>query len=277
MRDYLIRDLGVPKGHIISLLGRRAPNASTNHSSILPTRNNIITEFLKLVDNKAIQKNDHIIIYFSGHGSYYSLYQCLSDAQIRDSMEALCPMDRDSDTSNAAGPIKVPDICDREFNTILSKIKLAKETNITVILDCCHSGGTARAPSKAGVNVRAIPSQRASANPVRAMLNAAHNDLKGFSTYGPSVSLEDSRWQPDMASFVVLAACGEHQKAEEEERPSGYQGLFTSDLIEVLRSGRLGEDVTFAGLHRSLRKWAHQTPVVAGTRKDDHLWYLPLA
>ncbi|KAK0432278.1 peptidase C14, caspase domain-containing protein, partial [Armillaria borealis] len=136
MEKYLTEDLGVPRNRIQLLLG------STEHTSpadpMNPSRAHIIGALLSIIDNSEILYGDNIIIYYSGHGSCYPFE---GKGGAIEYIEALCPIDRD-----AIGDDKkpVPDISDREFNTILTRISRAKGRHITVILDCCHSGSVSR-------------------------------------------------------------------------------------------------------------------------------------
>ncbi|KAK0470400.1 peptidase C14, caspase domain-containing protein, partial [Desarmillaria tabescens] len=135
MEKYLTKDLGVPKEHIEVLIGPKE-HASTRDQKY-PTYANIISALLGLINDSEIAYGDNIVIYFAGHGSYYP-----PEEDGDEYIEALCPIDRDILDANGANP--VPDISDREFNTILRLISQAKGPHITVILDCCHSGGASR-------------------------------------------------------------------------------------------------------------------------------------
>ncbi|PBK65038.1 hypothetical protein ARMSODRAFT_844678, partial [Armillaria solidipes] len=88
-----------------------------------------------LTTNDEIKFGDIIIIYFVGHGSSYKKDDTYGI------IETLCPTDRDIVDGNNA---PIPDISDREFNTILSRIAEVEGHRITVILDCCHAGGALR-------------------------------------------------------------------------------------------------------------------------------------
>ncbi|KAK0462290.1 uncharacterized protein EV420DRAFT_1222058, partial [Desarmillaria tabescens] len=138
---YLSGDLCVPRERIQLLLG------STEHDSlddpVYPSRAHIINMLLSFIKNPYIEKGDNIIIYYAGHGSSYecSEYQDVDNPEYEEEIsfastgyiEALCPIDRD--TCDADGN-PVPDISDRELNTILTLISRAKGHHITVILDC---------------------------------------------------------------------------------------------------------------------------------------------
>ncbi|KAK0227213.1 peptidase C14, caspase domain-containing protein, partial [Armillaria nabsnona] len=123
MAEFLINDLGMSEGRIHCLLNVTSP-----------TRENIVDKLFNLSTNPEIQHGDSIIIYFSGHGSAYicSDYYEARTISAEGSIEALCPMDRTASDAD----ISIPDISDREINTILTEISLTKGPHITVILDC---------------------------------------------------------------------------------------------------------------------------------------------
>ncbi|KAK0474393.1 peptidase C14, caspase domain-containing protein, partial [Armillaria novae-zelandiae] len=131
MEQYLT-GLGVPRNRIRLLLG------SKEHTSpgdpMYPSRAHIIESLLGIIDNPEIIHGDNIVIFYAGHGSRYPLEGKCGAIEY---VEALCPIDRDA-VGDDDKP--VPDISDREFNTILKEISRVKGHRITVILDCCHSG-----------------------------------------------------------------------------------------------------------------------------------------
>ncbi|KAG7441775.1 uncharacterized protein BT62DRAFT_955402, partial [Guyanagaster necrorhizus] len=141
MEKYFI-DLGVPKCRIQLLLGRLD---GSRHDSLFPSRENIIKALHDIRTNPLIEIGDSIIIYFSGHGSHYFCSNYFEDkvggSAHLGSVEAICPVDRD-ELDTDGHPIS--DISDRELNTIISLIRDTKGDNITLILDCCHSGSATR-------------------------------------------------------------------------------------------------------------------------------------
>ncbi len=220
MKDYLEEDLKVPRARIQLLLGGYN---TPSHYHLLPSRNNITNVLCSLIKNPEIRKGDNIVIFYAGHGSSYA---CLNHHSIggnsivsgvRDSAarypekterfegidifcptEALCPIDRNTRDSN--GHI-IPDISDREFNTILHEIARAKGKHITVIIDSCHSAGITRVPDQ----IRNAPPL---ANSPDYMMHVGMENLKYIST---RISIMDKRWTPDMSSHVVLTACKDFQ------------------------------------------------------------------
>ncbi|KAK0482161.1 hypothetical protein EDD18DRAFT_1262009 [Armillaria luteobubalina] len=265
MEKYLTEDLGVPSDRVQLLVG------SEEHTSLddpmCPSRAHIVGVLLSLIINSEIAHGDNIIIYYSGHGSYYP-YHTEEDAE-PEYIETLSPIDRD--TLGEDGK-HVPDISDREFNTILSLISRAKGYRITVILDCCHAGGVCRNLPEPGAHT-APPMKRPR---LQDMLLAGESVLMNYPGYRSMLAKD---WLPDMTSHVVLAACKDYQYAkpkkvrQEDGTVTGYIGVFTDSLVRALRSGHWGKETRYVDLLHCLDTMSTQTPVVAGDRKCARLWY----
>ncbi|KAK0227231.1 hypothetical protein EDD85DRAFT_776951 [Armillaria nabsnona] len=108
------------------------PQIHTSNISTLLNRANIIHMLLSLTGNHDIDTSNNIIIYHSGHGSYYPCSEYYFDKDPlcmtvsiagAGSIEALCPMDCGALYENC---VPIPDICDREFNSILTQITHSK-------------------------------------------------------------------------------------------------------------------------------------------------------
>ncbi len=265
MERYLTEVLGMPRDRIQLLVGSKehlSPEDPMN-----PSRRHIIGTLLSLITNFQIAHSDNIIIYYSGHGSYYPHHTQGDDEP--EYIETLCPIDRDTPVENGK---HVSDISDRELNTILTLICRAKGNRITLILDCCHSGGVCRDLPELGART----SPRMARATLEDMLLVGEKNLKHYPGYR-SILAKD--WLPDMSSHVVLAACRDYEyaKAKAVKRAdgtvTGYIGVFTDSLVRVLRSGYWKKETTYAELVHCLDKTSHQTPVVAGEYKNARLWY----
>ncbi|KAK0443321.1 peptidase C14, caspase domain-containing protein [Armillaria borealis] len=290
MRTYLMEDLIVPEDRIQLLLSPHPyrdtvsdttafqvlvnpighifrnlyPELLATSSCSLPTRENIIRTLVNLSTNSKIQRSDHIIVFFSGHGSSYACSSYFKDDIGRSgNVEVLCPMDRTS--RNVPHRSIIPDISDREINVILKRICHAKGHQITVILDCCHSGGATRLPDT-GIRL-ALPVEGS----LRHVLEAAEKQRKNGADH---VSVLSGDWKPDTFSHVVLAACKEYQLAKEVTGDDGKSaGVFTGALLRTLRYGPLTSNSTYVELHRALPSSSSQTPVVAGQHKTERIWF----
>ncbi|KAK0492681.1 hypothetical protein EDD18DRAFT_1357514 [Armillaria luteobubalina] len=222
MKKFLIDDLGVPKEWIQSLL--RFHNCIPD-DPITPSRANIVNTLYSLIHNDEIRLGDNIIIYYAGHGSTYRCSDCAprddpaslpkdgnapqscasqhNDASgCRSStcpIEALCPINRDTLDSQERG---IPDISDREVNTLFTKISRVKGHKITFFADCCHASGTTR-------GLTSLPAARMCAmapahkTDIKDMLRAADESLGHLPCYRP---VSSKNWNPDMSSHVIMVA-----------------------------------------------------------------------
>ncbi|KAK0457091.1 peptidase C14, caspase domain-containing protein [Desarmillaria tabescens] len=264
MKKYLTKDLGVPHDRIQLLLGSEEHISPEDPK--YPSRTHIIDALLGIITNPQIKSGDNIIIYYAGHGSYYPP-QSRKPFSVNEYIDTLCPIDRD--IVNNGKP--VPDISDREFNTILTLISRVKGDHITVILDCCHSGSISRGLPEPGAHTT-YPMAHAT---LHDMLVAGEERLKEYPGYR---SILEEGWLSDMDSHVVLVACKKHQfaKAKEVDGTAGaveYIGIFTDSLVRTLQSDCYKKETTYADLVHFLDKTPHQTPVVAGKCKDARVWY----
>lgn len=264
MRKSLIEDVGVPEQRIQCLLGSHIPTPSDE--PVTPSRSNIVNMLYSLIDNPDIEPGDNIIIYYAGHGSSYYCSEHLSTESVCQTgdcpVEALCPIDRDTIDSDEHW---IPDISDRELSTLLTMISQAKGHHITLITDCCHATSFER--QGRGTAVRTTrPTFHSDVND---MLHAADERLKDLPCYQSVLSKD---WEPDMGSYIVLAACRDYQYAKETTGKDGYSGIFTKTLVDVLRSG-VWKGVTYVGLAELLNQSYSQTPVVAGNHRYERIWY----
>ncbi|KAK0462284.1 uncharacterized protein EV420DRAFT_1523923 [Desarmillaria tabescens] len=264
MEKYFMGDLQVPRDRIQCLLG------SWKHTSLedssYPSCTHIIDALLGIITNPDVKYGDNIVIFYAGHGSYYSDEK--DHHGVSGYIEALCPIDRGSVSAKGA---LIPDISDRELNTILTQIFRAKGHRITVILDCCHSGSVSRELPELGARV--TPVTRGVT--LEDMLLVGDSYLRSYPGYRSILSQD---WYPDVVSHVLLAVCKEYEFAKEkevkgEDSTVGYTGIFMDSLVCALRSGYWRKETTYADIPFGLDESRHQTPMVSGKYKDTRLWY----
>ncbi|KAK0485610.1 peptidase C14, caspase domain-containing protein [Armillaria luteobubalina] len=288
--EYLRNCLCVPESHIQLLLS--APSADIQESgNKQPTCANIVNAILGLSTNPDIRRGDNIIIYFAGHGTRY---ECADYSQYGDgtpaalgTIEALCPMDRgakstdspkalgtyvDDSNSSVISDRPVPDISDREINTIFAEIARSKGNHITFILDCCHSANITRGPMY-GEGARSIPPLPLSSS-IQNMFSAADEALKHIDGYQ---SISVGTWRANMNSHVILAACKSTELAKEVKGTEGdgeLHGVFTQALIDTLKSADLNDkSMTYYNLLAALPNNVTQHPVIAGKHRHSRLWF----
>ncbi|KAK0222982.1 hypothetical protein EDD85DRAFT_941300 [Armillaria nabsnona] len=205
-RDRLERGMGTNR--LMSCIAHLYNEHTSPVDPMTPSRAHIVSVLLSIVGNPKIAYNDNIIIYYSRHEKRDTI----------EHIEALCPIDRDTPGDDGK---PVTDISDRELNAILTQISRVKGHRITVILDCCHSGGTSRDMPELGS--RRAPSTMVAT--LEDMLLTGNNNLKD---YPGQQSIFSRDWCPDKDSHVVLAACKPYQfaKAKEIEGENGETGYI---------------------------------------------------
>ncbi|KFY93495.1 hypothetical protein V500_03681 [Pseudogymnoascus sp. VKM F-4518 (FW-2643)] len=102
------------------------------------TRDKILEKWRELIDHT--MPDDAVVFYYSGHGALVKPHSPVSDNRKSKSLQFIVPMDYDK--SNAKD---FRGIFDVEISHLLWQIT-KKTHNVTVILDCCHSGRMARNP-----------------------------------------------------------------------------------------------------------------------------------
>ncbi|KAJ7828863.1 caspase domain-containing protein [Mycena leptocephala] len=226
---YLL-DLHVPPSNIVLLENENA------------TRSAILSAFkTHLLKNANIP--DHgdatMILFFAGHGSSFEAPSDLIAPNGR--VEAICPVDER--TKNDAGEY-VHAIPDYVLARLLSELAGKKGTNITVILDCCHSGGMER-DVEGTRDARTAQSDSCSI-PL---------DIDSHFWKCKNDTVQSHRmWSQSSSSYVLLAACRAGETAREVLYPDGtYHGRFTTHLVSLLQQIPLKTDTL-------LRRHQKQSP-----------------
>jgi hypothetical protein len=194
---------------------------------------------------------DVSLFYFAGHGS--QVRNLASDeSDMLD--ETLVPADAEADAL---------DIRDKELAR-LYRTALAKQIQLTVVLDSCHSGGMSRGGWNGGGKVRFV-----------APAPAPVNDP-------PDRDASSGKKEPDATSLgmLFLAAAREDQSAGETTvlrrdavgEPSEIaQGVFTAALAQVLQSSSANqsvEEICTRVQALMAGQGSAQVPVCGGLNKD---------
>ncbi|KZT24898.1 hypothetical protein NEOLEDRAFT_401837 [Neolentinus lepideus HHB14362 ss-1] len=254
MREFLTKTLDVQEVNIAQIYDKAA------------TRDHILSTFrTHLIENPAIKHGDPVLFYFAGHGAQHidpqeeespvshQNYDGSSPQTDYDEdhilvLEAICPADRCPDS--------VPDIQDRELGVLLRRLAESKGDNVTVIMDCCHSGSGTRGASSiwSGQRARCLRPLRHT-RPVPTALTAEssryrHADMKYRSLH----------------THVLLAAC----RPDEQAWETRHGGWFTSKLLQLLSSHSL-PTMTYASLMAKVEKMkVKRTSEEPGDEKDEN-------
>ncbi|MFE7835017.1 caspase domain-containing protein [Streptomyces sp. NPDC057474] len=174
---------------------------------------------------------DGLVVYYSGHGALLGDLQCL------------VPVDMaDGTATDFRGYLA-------EELTSAVRALTEKTSNVTVVLDACHSSGAVReAAYEAG---------RSALRSVEVVLERNVWDA-GFARLR---ALSGSR-DPLVPGVVRLTACQQHGSAYEAElRPgAGRQGVFTAALAEALGTRR-GQELPWSVLITRIRDLVKQRQV----------------
>jgi uncharacterized caspase-like protein len=182
----------------------------------LPTHDAIRDALLALA-GPDVQPGDRVLIYYSGHGDQKQIVGS------RVWHEALVPCD-------------VQYLYDFEVNALLHAIS-ARTSDLTAILDSCHSGGATRedvdpATLEAEGTPRFLASGNTPGTPPDPTL--AHLTPAGENT----ASLVQSLDPP----YLALVACQSNEKAREKPFDSGRHGVLTYNLVQALNNRTTGRD-----------------------------------
>ncbi|KAL8365119.1 hypothetical protein RB595_004098 [Gaeumannomyces hyphopodioides] len=248
VRNYLETVMNMDPKHIKVLL---APAEDTEHRFPLPgkteykepTYENIVNALAEVP--RYAKEGDLVYIHYSGHGgqatTVFPGLQHKGDGGID---HALLPADLACEGRY---------LRDVELGALLQDIA-AVGTVLTVVLDCCHSGGAIRGKDDDDddiTNVRGVevvyrsvqevdrvlaPASEASvARWVRAPVYQSNTTDKKLA---PALgAIQVSRWMGSSDGFVVLAACLETQKAKETMGVGSrfFHGQLTYWLLDTLR------------------------------------------
>ena len=201
LRDALSRRFGFREDQIAVLRDEQA------------TREGILAAMEALV--RRAGKDDEVVFFYSGHGSYQSDGDEADEADGKD--ETLVPHDSGRD------PEPNRDISDDEIYLWLLRLT-AKTPFVTLIFDCCHSGNILR-DAFAG-KMRGVPGDERPANELAARIRPEEIPLLAG---GDALRRLGDK-------YVAILACGSHESANEipGTEQQATQGALTYHLSRAL-------------------------------------------
>lgn len=219
------------------------------------SRDGILEGYRELAERSAAQ--DAAVIYYSGHGL---LTRNQTPAQGQPPwMQGIVPTDFDDSTHT-----DYRGITSWELSLNLERLT-RKTSNVTVLLDCCHSARLSRDGEERRATVRALERPTwANFGEHLAALRRLYADL------GELPGALSSSWSNPHA--VRLVACGHNESAHEYQTDGGvFRGAFTEALLHYLRT--LDEEtLSWADLGRAVRErvqrlFPSQRPDVEGPQR----------
>ncbi|KAI0551845.1 caspase domain-containing protein [Xylaria curta] len=234
MATYLEKLVGISNITKLTSPSTLHTQASSSSSARLPTYKNVVAA-LKELAAKA-QKDDFVYIHFSGHGSRLPTKFPKTNCNNEDECLVLVR----EDLSGSRG--LVDNLRDVEFAYLLKQIA-NKGATITIVMDCCHSGGASR-DMPLGQNcepsiTRGVESLPEDALVARSPISRL-SVLEPFRTNHTAGSVRGAsvvpHWLTSFQGVEFLAACRANQKAQEiQHGDRAYRGLLTECLLSVLQ------------------------------------------
>jgi Caspase domain len=210
VQRILVDRVGIPRAHIRRLA---APRTGAPHETDVPEELPLLDTMraaLERLGTEEVGPADRVFIYYSGHGTH-----CIvSDGgRRRFAREALLPKDK------KRGP-EYRLLFDWELNTLIARIA-ERTPAVTVVLDCCNSGGATRGldTTETKGRDRFWPTPEI---PVPADAESPAGSVRGIASALGSLQ----RCQ-------VVAACRDDQRARETV---GEAGLSNGELTRALVS-----------------------------------------
>jgi metacaspase-1 len=198
------------------------------------------------------KKGDVAVLHYSGHGSHVP-DDNRDEADGRD--EILCPADLDWDD-----PLR-----DDWLRTALDGVRAG--VNLTVIMDCCHSGTNTRAilPPDAPVKERYLPSPSSlkAVESGRSAPKKVTSELRGSSRAQRKTRDIVKADLPE----VLITGCRDTQTSADAFINGRFNGALTFALVEAIRKSR--GRLTYRDLHDSAaavlkRRKFEQVPQLEG-------------
>ena len=208
VQRFLVDRVGVPRAHIRRLA---APRTGAPHETDVPEELPLLETMraaLERLGTDEVGPEDQVFICYSGHGT-----QCIvSDGgRRRFAREALLPKDKKHGLEYRL-------LFDWEFNTLIARIA-ARTSAVTVVLDCCNSGGATR-----GFDAAETKGQDRFW-PTPEVTLAAGADLSAGSVRGIASALGS------LQRCQVIAACRDDERARES---AGEGGVSNGELTRAL-------------------------------------------
>jgi hypothetical protein len=222
----------------------------------LPTRNNLINSFRKL--GEMATAGSQVYIHYSGHGGRAkTVFEEIKGTGELD--EGLVPTD--------IGTSEGQYLRDIELAYLLQEL-VHKDLTVTLVLDCCHSGGATRGDAEIrGMDVEDDKPFQPNHQPVASLdeLRATWEALTGSGTRGLTAG-----GIPESDEYVVLAACRQNEYAYEyafNRETRERSGALTHWLLDTLRQPNPGQ--TYKHLYDRINPRIHsqfpsQTPLLLG-------------
>lgn len=255
MARWLERGLGVPQHRIeclVALHGTPAPPSERRRE--WPSYEGLVAAFERLIDQA--EPGEHLWIHYSGHGGRVPTLVPERKGPLGLD-ECLVPWD--------IGDPNARYLRDVELAVLLERLERTGAF-VTLVIDCCHAGGTARR----GWRVRGVDTVDRTPRPAESLV--ASSQRLAEAEPRPKIAWRHAELPAgrpfDPTGYVLLAACRPGERTVEEQCDDGEPGgAFTRSLLRSL--GAMDRGATYAQLVAAVgadvtSRFPGQTPVIEG-------------
>src|SRR6266568_5188466 len=223
-----------------------------------PTYENIVRAFQWVT--KQAKAGDLVWIYFAGHGG--RTRTAYSEAKGTNGIdEVLVPWQKEDKAQERY-------LRDVELGYLL-KTMVEKGLIVTLVLDCCHSGGATRGNEYVAIRgIGSIDTTPRSASSLVASSQELSENWLALHREGTRGFEICSGWLPQPEGYVLLAACRDFEGARESQLSGAWHnGIFTYYLLDAL--WQMSPESTYRMLYHRVRAKMHaqfggQTPQLEG-------------
>lgn len=234
VEEFLRAELDMTDEQILKLVapGEGQPFASPELVIQTPTYEGLVGAF-DLLTRRA-EPGDQVYIHYSGHGGIVPtlLPEIKTD---RGYDETLVPVN--------IGSTQARHLRDVEFSLLLERM-VGRGLIVTLVLDCCHSGGALRGgnpPDPPGLRARGRPAPDLTSRPRESLVgsqedllaNLRRKDLPPADSRGGAPR---SYLRAATGDWVLLAACREDERAYELKLNGVSRGAFTVAWLKALEN-----------------------------------------
>jgi len=262
VEQFLRRRLGLSDKRLVKLTSTDAGGDEPRElPPSRPTYENMVAAFTKITDKAA--KGDQVYLHYSGHGGRTpTIVPKLKGPKGLD--EALVPIDIGSQSARYLRDVEIAK---------LLRTMVEKGLVVTVVLDCCHSGGAARAALRPETNmaVRGVNFVDSTRRPVESLVSTPEELAGGWgppARGGEAGATRDLVAHAESLGYTLLAACRPNESAYEFAfEGTERNGALTYWLLNALQqlspelTYRMVYDRILARVHSQFEK---QTPLLQG-------------
>jgi hypothetical protein len=232
------------------------------HPDQWPTLQNVISNITRVTDQA--KPGDLVYIHYSGHGVSTTGVSGQFNSNQHTGDVALVLFDEDANCCLLEG---------KELAELLKKMT-DKGLILTLVLDCCFSGGFVRETSQKELGIRSL-TKESSLDSLGAIYGGRHSIiLREESIRGLRDAQVRPQWLVNPENYTIYTACGPHENAKAlslgNEQRYGALTVFLIFALNQLR--RAGTQITHESLYRQICinfhvSWPRQTPMRYGNSK----------